>query len=271
MTTPEVSVVIVAWRAREDALRCLASLRKHAGVSYEAIVVDDGSGDGTAEAVRAAFPEAVVVAKSRNEGLVAGRNTALDHVRGPKILMLDADTEVRPGAIAALAGALDGDPTVGLVGPRLVYPDGELQLSCRRWPPLLLPVLRRGPYAARNPDPHAHRWHLMKEWDHQTRRSVVWVAGASQMYRADLPSLIGRYDQRISSYGGEDMDWCMRVYRAGLKVLYVPEAEIVHVWQKMTNRSQFGRNSWRALTDFYYLQVKHGRLRNDPLVVEAQR
>ena len=265
----EVSVVVVAWRAREDVLRCLQTLRDHAGLPYEAIVVDDGSQDGTPEAVRQAFPDAVVVAKEVNEGLVAGRNAALRHVRGEKVLMLDADTEVRPGAIAALAAALDEDPTVGLVGPRLVYPDGELQLSCRRWPPLLLPALRRGPYAARNPDPEPHRRHLMKDWDHASARAVVWVAGAAQMYRADLPGLIGQYDRRISSYGGEDMDWCMRVWRAGLRVMYVPGAEIVHVWQKMTNRSPFGKKSLRALADFYYVQAKHASVRRDPRLREA--
>ena len=269
MSALEVSVVVVAWRAREDVLRCLASLRDHAGLSYEAIVVDDGSGDGTPEAVSAAFPDAVMVAKPDNEGLVAGRNDALPHVRGRKVLMLDADTLVRPGAIPALAGALDADPTVGLVGPRLVYPDGELQLSCRRWPPLLLPVLRRGPYAKRNPDPEPHRRHLMKDWDHGHARPVVWVAGAAQMYRADLPARIGTYDRRVSSYGGEDMDWCMRVWRAELRVLYVPDAEIVHVWQKMTNRSPFGRKSLRALRDYYYLQAKHATLRRDARLREA--
>ena len=96
MTDPTVSVVIVAWKAREDALRCLGSLREHAGVPYEAIVVDDGSEDGTPEAVRAAFPEATVLARRPNAGLVAGRNAALPHVRGTYVLMLDADTEVRP-------------------------------------------------------------------------------------------------------------------------------------------------------------------------------
>jgi GT2 family glycosyltransferase len=268
-THPELSVVVVAWRSRAEVLACLASLREHAGLPYQAIVVDDGSGDGTPEAVREAFAEAVVVAKPVNEGLVAGRNDALRRVSGRKVLMLDADTEVRPGAIPALAAALDADPRVGLVGPRLVYPDGELQLSCRRWPPFLLPVLRRGPYARLDPEPAAHRRHLMMDFDHAAARPVVWVAGAAQMYRADLPARIGAYDRRISSYGGEDLDWCLRVWRARLQVRYVPEAEIVHVWQKITNRSPFGRRSMRALRDHLFLQAKHARLRRDPLLAEA--
>lgn len=89
----------MAWRAREDVLRCLESLEADAGLPYEAIVVDDGSGDGTSEAVRERYPQHTVVAKIRNEGLVAGRNSALPLVRGRFVAMLDADTWVCPGAL----------------------------------------------------------------------------------------------------------------------------------------------------------------------------
>jgi GT2 family glycosyltransferase len=262
--SPTVSVVIVAWKAREDVLRCLASLRDHAGVSHEVIVVDDGSEDGTPEAVCHAFPDARVLARSPNEGLVAGRNAALPLVRGRYVLMLDADTEVRPGAIGALVAALEHEPRVGLVAPRLVHEDGTLQLSCRRFPPFLIPLLRRGPYARLNADPAAHRWHMMKDFDHRGERPVAWVLGAAQMWRTELRDRLGSYDRHVSSYGGEDLDWCLRVWAAGLEVRYVPAAEVMHVFQQMTRRSPFGRKSLRTLRDWYYLQWKHRALRRDP-------
>lgn len=269
VAAPVVSVVIVAWRARGDVLRCLESLQRHAGLPYEAIVVDDGSGDGTSEAARQHIPETRTLTKSINEGLVCGRNDALPLVRGRLVLMLDADTEVRPGALQALAAALDAHPEVGLVGPRLVYPSGELQLSCRRYPPLLIPFIRRGPYARLNPDPPTHRRHLMKDFDHAGERQVVWVSGAAQMWRAQLPEQIGAYDAGVSSYGGEDLDWCLRVWSAGLQVRYVPGAEIVHRWQQATRQNLYGRKSIRALRDWYYLQWKHRALRRDPCLAEA--
>jgi GT2 family glycosyltransferase len=268
---PELSVVIVTWNARDDALRCLGSLNEHVRIPHEIIVVDDGSEDGTPEAVRDRFPDARLVAKPVNEGLVAGRNEALPLVRGRLVLMLDADTEVRPGAVETLAGVLDSQPRVGLVGPKLTGPEGELQLSCRRYPPLMIPFMRRGPYARLNPDPQAHRRHLMKDYDHAVERPVVWVSGAVQMWRADLPAKIGPYDRWVSSYGGEDLDWCLRVWGAGLEVHYVPQAEIVHVWQQMTRRNLYGRKSFRALRDWYYLQWKHRRLRRSPRLAEANR
>jgi len=269
VSAPEVSVVVVAWRAKDDVLACLASLEEHAGVAYEAIVVDDASGDGTPEAVGARFPAATVVAKPVNEGLSKGRNDALPHVRGRYVLMLDADTLVTPGAIPRLVRTLEEQPEVGLVGPRLVYPDGRLQLSCRRWPPFLIPLLRRGPLARLLPDPPVHRRHLMSDWDHAQERPVVYVIGAAQMWRADLPQQIGRYDENVSSYGGEDVDWCLRVWAAGLQVRYVPDAAIVHVFQQATRRKLYGRKSWRAFRDWYYLQWKHRRLRGSPVLAEA--
>jgi GT2 family glycosyltransferase len=267
---PDVSIVVVAWRARADVLRCLAAIAEHAGVDYEVIVVDDGSGDGTAEAVTAQFPAARLIAKPVNEGLVAGRNSALLLVRGRFVCMLDADTELRRGALAAMVATLDADPAIGLVGPRLLSPDGGLQFSCRRWPPFFEPLLRRGPYARWvDDDPPSHRRHLMKDFDHAHRRPVVWVAGAAQMWRAELRDSLGTYDLRVSSYGGEDLDWCLRVWAAGFEVHYVPEAEILHDFQQLTRRSLYGRRSWRALRDWYYLQIKHRRLRGAPRLEKA--
>lgn len=266
---PEISIVIVTWQARDDVLICLASIEEHAGVAHEVIVVDDGSTDGTSAAVGERFPGARLLSKPANEGLPAGRNSALPLVRGRLVLMLDADTRLHAGAVAAMASVLDAEPSIGLVGPKLLNPDGTLQLSSRRWPPLLLPVLRRGPYARLRPDPVAHRRHMMVDDDHARQRPVVWAIGAAQMWRAELPRRIGNFDTRISSYGGEDMDWCLRVWEAGLQVHYVPSSVIVHVSQRVTRRSLYGRASRRALRDFYYLQWKHRRLRRDPLLQEA--
>jgi GT2 family glycosyltransferase len=269
MWIPEISVVVVAWRARDYVLRCLDALERHVRLPYEAIVVDDGSHDGTGTAVRERFPLTRVFEKELTEGLVAGRNSALPLVTGRYVLMLDADTEVRPNAVEILARTLKEGAGVGLVAPKLVYPDGRLQLSCRRYPPMLLPFLRRGPYARVNRDPAPHRRHLMEDFDHKRERSVVWVAGAAQMWPADLPARIGFYDSRISSYGGEDLDWCLRVWRAGLEVRYVPRAEVVHDWQQVTKKSLYGRQSFRQLRDFYYIQWKHRGLQRDSRLSEA--
>ena len=263
----DVSVVIVSHRARDLVLGCLQSLRDHAGVDYEAIVVDDGSGDGTSDAVRESYPEARLVEKPTSEGLAAGRNSSLPLVRGRKVLMLDSDTEVTPGAIPAMAAVLDRDTSIGLVGPKLIWPDGRYQPSSRRWPSLILPLVRRWPLARLMPEPGVHRRHMMFDFDHASERRVVTLMGAAQMWRADLPDLIGPYDEDVSSYGGEDQDWCLRVWEAGLEVVYAPQAVVIHDWQRVVHHSRpWDRDVRRAARDFYYLQWKHRRLRRDPRI-----
>lgn len=268
---PEVSLVIVSYRARDHVLRCLESIREHVRIPHEAIVVDDGSGDGTPEAVAESHSWARVVALPENRGLPAGRNAALPLVRGRAVFMLDSDTQVQPGAVETLLGVLDDRPDVGLVAPKLLNPDGSVQHSLRRWPSLVLPFARRGPFAKLNPNPRVHRDHMMLDFDFATERAVVAAMGAAQMWRADLPSLIGRYDEAISSYGGEDVDWCLRVWAAGLSVRYVPDARVTHEWQHVVRRRPWSRHSLRALRDFYFIQWKHRKLRRDPRLAEALR
>jgi N-acetylglucosaminyl-diphospho-decaprenol L-rhamnosyltransferase len=268
---PTVSIIVVAFRARDHVLACLETIAAEVQVDHEVVVVDDGSGDGTPEAVRAAHPAVTVVARPVNGGLVAGRNDGLRAARGRYVLMLDADTRVREGAVETLVDVLESRADVGLVGPRLVYPDGSLQLSSFRFPPVLLPLMRRGPYARWvDSDPPTHRHHQMRDWDHASERPVVWLAGAAQMYRRELSERLGPYDRRISSYGGEDIDWCLRVWAAGLEVRYVATAVVEHHFQQVTRSKPYGRASLRALVDWYYIQLKHRRLRRDPRLLPAR-
>lgn len=268
-SAPEVSICIVTFRDRDNVLRCLETIAANADVPHEVIVVDDGSEDGTVGAILQRFPDVRVIERASNGGLVAGRNDALLDVRGRYVLMLDSDTELCSGSLSRLASALESQPEVGLVGPRLLGPDGKLQLSCRRFPPFLIPFLRRGPYARISKSPRIHRWHMMMDFDHALERPVAWVSGAAQMWRAELAGRLGPYDPRVSSYGGEDLDWCLRIWAAGLQVHYVPDAEVMHRWQQVTRQHLYGRNSFRSLQDWYYLQWKHRRLRRDRRMAAA--
>ncbi len=97
--------------------------------------------------------------------------------------------------------------------------------------------MRRGPYARLHADPPLHRRHMMKDFDHRTERPVV--VGDRAPRRCGGPTSarrLGPYDRRVSSYGGEDLDWCLRVWDAGLEVRYVPDAEVMHVFQQATRR-----------------------------------
>ena len=254
----DVSICVVAWNAAEDLSRCLPALAPGSGdLSRQVIVVDNGSTDHTAQ-VLAEHPDVEVIVNTDNPGITPARNQAIGRATGRTILMLDADTIPEPGSIEILVRYLDEHTNVGLVGAKLLDPDGTLQESCRRMPPASLPFLRRAPLARWCEEGRIVNRHLMREYDHETPRPVDWVMGACQCYKAELlPLLSGGYDERIFSHGGEDTDWCIRVWKAGYEVHYVPQARIVHVYGHFTRKNPFTKQSFRALTDYYYMLFKH--------------
>lgn len=258
---PGICVCIVAWDAGSELARCLDALPAAAGNhELQVVVVDNGSTDDTA-AVLAARPEVEVIRNRHNVGITAGRNQAVKLVHQPVVVMLDADTVARPGSIVVMAAYLAEHPTVGLVGPKLLNPDGSLQPSARTIPPVLLPFLRRPPLSRWFEHSRTVDRHLMRGTDLTRPRPVDWVLGACQCYPARLLRRIGSYDERIFSHGGEDTDWCLRVWRAGFEVHYVPQAEVTHVYGHFTRRHPFSRQSRRGLSDFYYMLWKHRKQR----------
>jgi GT2 family glycosyltransferase len=259
VTTPKVTVVIVAHSVRDELARCLDSIRRHAGMPVEVILVDNASTDGTVPWVRGAHPEVSVVELPANVG-VAARDHGLRRARGRYTMFLDSDACLTDGALPAMVGALDEHPEWGLVGPRLVGDDGELQLSCRRFPPRLLPLLRRPPLASLFEDSPIVRRHLMADADHDRVRPVLYVLGACQIFRTSLARRAGPFDDKVF-LGWDDADWCIRIRDAGGEVVYFPHATVVHSYRRLTHRQPLSRAAWRQLRAHVYFQRTYARRR----------
>jgi GT2 family glycosyltransferase len=248
-------VIVVAHSVKDDLERCLASIAAHAAVPVQTIVVDNASTDGTAEWVRAAHPEVELVELPRNIG-VAAREEGLRRARGRYSMFLDSDAALTPGALPALVGALDEHPGWGLLGPRLVHEDGSPQHSARRFPPLVLPLLRRPPLERFFGDGRTVRRHLMTDVDQGQTRAVPYVIGACQIFRTSLARAAGPFDQRIF-YGPDDIDWCIRIRDAGGEVVFYPAATVVHTYRRMTRRRPFSRGAVRHMQAFVYFHWKY--------------
>ncbi len=131
VTPPDISVCIVNWRTREALRRCLDSLAAHAaGLQLQVIVVDNGSGDGSAEMVTNNYPQVELIANEENVGYAAANNQALRGSRAPYRLLLNPDIIIKPGALSALLKFAHQHPHAGAIAPRLIYPDGRLQYNC---------------------------------------------------------------------------------------------------------------------------------------------
>jgi GT2 family glycosyltransferase len=255
--TPDVSVIVVAHDVREEVLACLGSVESHAGgLACELLLVDNGSADGTAEAVAEAFPAAEVVRLPRNIG-VAARNEGLRRARGRLRMFLDSDARLTPGALPELVRYLDANPGVGLVGPRLVYEDGTLQLSARRFPPRFLPLMRRPPLGRFLEDSAAVRRHVMADDRHDLTREVEYVLGACQLFTARAQGAAGEIDSIF--FGPDDADWCFRIRTAGLAVVYHPAATVVHAYRRSSAARPLSRVALEQLRAFARFQWRWRR------------
>jgi N-acetylglucosaminyl-diphospho-decaprenol L-rhamnosyltransferase len=252
-----VTIVIVAHSVRHELERCLGSLAEHAGVAVQVVLVDNASEDDTRSWVEREHPEVELVALARNLG-VAARERGLQRAQGLYTMFLDSDASLTAGALPAMVDALEQHPAWGLIGPRLVHEDGSLQLSCRRFPPLVLPFVRRPPLDRWFGGSALVQRHLMKDIDHSLPRAVPYVLGACQVFRTSLARDAGGFDERIF-YGPDDIDWCIRIRDAGGAVVYFPQATVVHTYRRMTRRRPLSRAAFRHLQSFAYFRWKYRR------------
>jgi len=252
----QVSVCIVSWNVRDDLLTCLDSLRAGgAGLSTEIIVVDNASTDGTVEAIRQRVPEVQLICNEDNRGFAAASNQALAAATGDFLLLLNPDTIVPPGGFAELDRFARDHPEAGLIGPKLVNPDGTLQHSCRRFPTPMAALFRHTILGRLFPH---NRWsaeYVMAEWDHVTPREVDWVSGACMLVRRESYERVGPLDEGFF-WGSEDVDYCFRAHRAGWQVLYTPQPVVVHKVGASTNQVPV-RTFVRFHRSMYRLYRKH--------------
>ena len=252
----DLSVVIATWNARGLLENCLCSIyQSTSGVEFEIIVVDNASTDGTLNML-AAFPEVKVIENQTNRGVAPARNQGIEIAKGRYILLLDADTMVTPGAIEALVEFMDNSHKVGLAGPKLISPEGELQLTCRHFPTVFSKILRRIPLSFAQ---DLLRRELLADWDHDSVGEVDYVIGACQIIRREALDEVGLLDDKIF-YGPEDIDYCIRMWRKGWAVCYNPFAAVVHFEQRVTKGKLFSKLTWLHLRGLIYYFIKYGYL-----------
>ncbi len=222
---PRVAVVVVSFEAREALLAGFGALRAHASLPLEIVVVDNASTDGSVDAVRAAHPEALVIANPENVGFARACNQGWRASSAPYVLFLNPDAEVTPGTVEALVRLLESRPEVGAAGPRTRSTDGAIQVSTgpdltplaeRRQRRLVLGVARREARALAE-----------AEALHAREHEPQWVSGSCLIARRAALEAVSGFDERFFLYE-EDADLCRRLRSAGWRVVFTPAAEVRH-------------------------------------------
>jgi GT2 family glycosyltransferase len=253
----DVSIIIITYRMREMLREVMHSiLQRSTGFTYEMIVVENASEDGTLEMLHAEFPDAIVIANTENRGVAPARNQGFAIAHGRYVVTLDADMIFLDNALKVLADFMDAHPRTGLAGCTLVSTEGEIQPSARRTPTALTFLLRRLSFIGVVRNSRALRWHEMTEWDRQDTRPVDYVIGACQFIRREAMDQIGPLDEHIF-YGPEDLDYCLRMRMAGWEVWFVSGTRIVHYEQRITKRKLLSRLTWLHFKGILYLFRKY--------------
>lgn len=255
------TVALVSHGHRRYLEKCLpavfAQAEEENAVTFDVHLVVNDDFDGCYDWARRAWPQATTTRNARRLGYSANNNQIYRRSASEHFLLLNSDTEVRPGAFRALYDFMQKTPRCAIAGPKLLYPDGRLQLSCRRFPTLRSWLLRRTPLRALVPRERVVGDYTMEDFGHDEVREVDWMFGACLLARREAAEQVGLLDEDIFLFC-EDIDWCYRFHLAGWKVYYVPEAVVVHDLRDEKYDRYFGLHRFRHYRSMAQVALKHG-------------
>lgn len=211
-------------------------------VGGEIIVIDNGSDDESA-AIARGYPGVQLYVNHNRQGFSTNNNYGMAMAQGRYLLLLNPDTEVLPGALEQLINFMDQHPEAGLCGAQLLFPDGSIQPSPRRFPTLSSFIARRTPLRFFLRNSSLNRHHLMLDMDYSQLQAVDWLLGACLFIRREVLEDVGPLDEGFFLYV-EDIDWARRMHQTGWKVYYVPTAKIIHHHLAVSDKHFFSRRMW---------------------------
>jgi hypothetical protein len=222
-----IAAIIINYKSREALAECLDALA--AGPEpMERVVVDNASGDGTAEMLTSRFPDVRLIANADNVGYSRAVNQGISATRTPFVLVMNPDCLLQPAAPSTLADYLVQHARAGIVGPQLLDEDGKPEMSGRGFPTPAAFLFNRYSLLTRLfPGNRWSRQYLLSDWDRTTEREVDWLSGACLMARREAIDQVGGMDEQFFMFN-EDVDWCRRMNLAGWKVVFTPSAVGTH-------------------------------------------
>ncbi len=263
---PELCVIIVSWNVSGLLGDCLQSVFVNGLPDnlMRVVVVDNASSDDTVAVVRSRFPQVQLIRNDTNMGFTRANNQALAACSEPFVLLLNPDTIVQPGAVQTMLQYMRAHNKVGVIGPRLLYGDGQSQPSRRRYPTLAMALAESTPWEWHfTHNGLALRYRLADQPDNVTQQ-VDWVTGACMLIRQQVFAQVGLFDERFFMYS-EELDLCRRITKAGWDVIYLPEAVVIHLEGQSSAQVVAARHIRFNASKVYYFRKHHGWLQANVL------
>jgi len=225
---PVVSVIIVTWNGKKYALECLeALLERGNALPMEIIVVDNASTDGTPEAIRERFPHVLLVRNDANFGFARANNIGIARSRGEYVCLVNSDVVVPAGCLDKMVQYLALHPDIGLLGPKMLSPNGGIGLSVMRLPTVSNTICCALGLHCIFPASQLFSGFLMEDYEYDRTEDVEVLTGWFWMVPRIALQQVGGLDERFFMYG-EDIDWCHRFLKAGWRVVFYSDAEALH-------------------------------------------
>jgi GT2 family glycosyltransferase len=230
----DVSVIIVTFNSEKHIGACLSSIMNHSSqYSYEVIVVDNASVDQTVEIVLG-FKNVIFQGNQFNVGFSKANNQGIKAAQGKYLLILNPDVRVNDFCMDELIASLEDEPSRAIVSPKLVYSNGEIQESARRFPNLFVQLISRLPVFNRFFQKQYEQY-LMRDWNHLSHRNVDWVIGAAMLGRKKDIKQVGMFDESFFLYC-EDIDLCYRFSKQGFTIYYLSSTVLLHDYQQASSK-----------------------------------
>ncbi len=256
----DLSIVIVSWNTKKYLEEVLTSLHGIDGnLSAEIIVVDNASTDGSPEMVRALFPDVVLIESGANLGFAGGNNIGIKAANGKYVCLINSDVNVPPDCLPKMHRFMEQNPTIGLLGPGMLYTDGNVHRSGMRFPTLWNLFLRALFLDSIFKGSRVFGGYLMKDFQFDRTKDMEVLNGWFWMARREALTQAGLLDERFFMYA-EDVDWCKQFHLAGWRVVFYPEAKALHYGGASAANAPSRFNVEMQRANLKYWKKYHGRI-----------
>ena len=224
----ELSIIIITYNSERVIKACLQSVYKNIkGISFEVLVIDNNSQDSTVEVVKNNFPQVVLSERAENLGFANGVNYGFKNSTGQSVLLLNPDTVLLGKAVGSLLHVLKNDQKTGIVGGQLLYPDYKIQASFGNYPSSLTELLQALFINKILPFGRYVSYNVFSKYWFSKVLEPDWVSGGFMMIKREVINQVGLFDEKFFLYL-EDIDYCQRARQADWKIVYYPQAKIIH-------------------------------------------